>query len=1071
MMTRTTALVVTAPVVTALVLADTGTRARAVESALAAAGAQTRAPDRVLVIISPRSADASPAAEGADGDDAVDPGSIAARDEVEAVLRPARPGLRAALAAAGDHLAHDLLQRESSWLWLVPAGSDPGRRCLEELTRRAAQNAHIAAAGAKRVQARDGGSGRRRGGTAADAADGLVDVGLTLTRSARVVTGVDGGEIDQGQDDWRRDVLALPMDGLLLAEDALVRVGGLDPALPDRWAVVELCHRLWRGGYRVEVVPAARALAPVRGSTGAERRANRAGRLGTALAMRRAPFAVLALLLLPLGALWRALGAVMTHSPSTILDEIVGSLRAAVAGPGIIARSARAASRARTPRSRLAPLFLPRREAVRRSLGSLWTRTLADDERSRRIRRTTWGIAGTTHGADDADFGRHTAWTLALGVLAAVGTLIGLRPLLAGGDLGGGALVPLPADWHETLETAWASWIPSGQGARVAADPLIRLLGHLPVPGPLLVETILLGAIPCAALGAWWAAGALTRAVGGRLVLSATWALAPSLLEAVAQGRWPLALVHTLLPLWALAVARAVGLPHKRSQASVSAAAGAGLLLLVIGAVQAGLVVLAAAALAIIALLVPGRRVRLLWVLVPSLALHLPYLPRYLAHPRTLLAVGAQDGIGVGTDGASTLLDALRLAPGSGWQALAGTLGADGAAWAPLLLLIPVAACALAAPFLRGDAGTVGRLAALLTALGVGAAIVTVTVPTGVVDGQVLRAPANAAMSATLLALLLGAGCMIDALARRGARMSMLRRRATALAALVIGASTAALVLGWSLALPGALEVTRGELREIPAAAADQGRSEARTRTLVLGDGAARTGAVPARLVRAGGPDATQTSALSAARDLERARAQGTDGSAKDDAAVLRTTAALLASDTDPTGLQDLAVGYVLVPGDPEQDPALITALDTSSLLEKVTQGTGGSLWRVIDQHGRATIGATAPGQPREDLAASVIDVEAPVGAAPAMRTVSLAENRSAAWRASLDGRELEPVTVDGWAQGFLVPPDASGRLVITTDAPAVRLAQLLLALALALTALVAVPWRGRAHVPEERTP
>ena len=38
----------------------------------------------------------------------------------------------------------------------------------------------------------------------------------------------------------------------------------------------------------------------------------------------------------------------------------------------------------------------------------------------------------------------------------------------------------------------------------------------------------------------------------------------------------------------------------------------------------------------------------------------------------------------------------------------------------------------------------------------------------------------------------------------------------------MIGASTAALVLGWALALPGALEVTRGELREIPAAAADK---------------------------------------------------------------------------------------------------------------------------------------------------------------------------------------------------------------------------------------------------------
>ena len=33
------------------------------------------------------------------------------------------------------------------------------------------------------------------------------------------------------------------------------------------------------------------------------------------------------------------------------------------------------------------------------------------------------------------------------------------------------------------------------------------------------------------------------------------------------------------------------------------------------------------------------------------------------------------------------------------------------------------------------------------------------------------------------------------------------------------------------------------------------------------------------------------------------------------------------------------------------------------------------------------------------------------------------------------------------------------------------KLFAIVLALALALTALVAVPWRGRAHVPEERSP
>ena len=51
--------------------------------------------------------------------------------------------------------------------------------------------------------------------------------------------------------------------------------------------------------------------------------------------------------------------------------------------------------------------------------------------------------------------------------------------------------------------------------------------------------------------------------------------------------------VGALLPLLALCIGRAIGLPHKVSQASVSAAAGGGLLLLIIGAVSPVLVLLA----------------------------------------------------------------------------------------------------------------------------------------------------------------------------------------------------------------------------------------------------------------------------------------------------------------------------------------------------------------------------------------------------------------------------------------------------------------------------------------------
>src|SRR5699024_4761426 len=98
-------------------------------------------------------------------------------------------------------------------------------------------------------------------------------------------------------------------------------------------------------------------------------------------------------------------------------------------------------------------------------------------------------------------------------------------------------------------DAAWASWIPGGLGERGPGDSLVRLLGPLPVGGDLLIEGLVFAAVPVSALLAWWASGALTRAVGARLVISSVWALAPSLLTALAVGAWPLLLVHMLLPL------------------------------------------------------------------------------------------------------------------------------------------------------------------------------------------------------------------------------------------------------------------------------------------------------------------------------------------------------------------------------------------------------------------------------------------------------------------------------------------------------------------------------------------
>ncbi|GAA3822183.1 alpha-(1-_3)-arabinofuranosyltransferase domain-containing protein [Nocardioides panacisoli] len=45
---------------------------------------------------------------------------------------------------------------------------------------------------------------------------------------------------------------------------------------------------------------------------------------------------------------------------------------------------------------------------------------------------------------------------------------------------------------------------------------------------------------------------------------------------------------------------------------------------------------------------------------------------------------------------------------------------------------------------------------------------------------------------------------------------------------------------------------------------------------------------------------------------------------------------------------------------------------------------------------------------------------------------VSAPFNENEGWEASVDGRRLEPITVDGWAQGFVIPAGVSGTVVLT---------------------------------------
>ena len=1097
--------------ITAVVLLSGGVTAESSRAAVRAARTQTVIPDRLVAVL-PAAADADVLAQLEEHDSGVDHllttsagvGRAGALREVLDLLdtlapeppaedddpsdedaSPERPAGRRAADVDVDELerrrtqeATDLArvperlrrrrrrdgrraataQGDDSWLWILEEGSLPAADVLELELALLTRSPSTAVVGSKRVRRED------------DPAAGTAPEGGAprFTRAAplgRIVPGVDPGEIDQGQSDWRHDVLAVALSGMLVRERTLRDLGGLDPVLPAPWAEIDLCHRVWRAGERVVVQPAARTEVPAPSAPLLDRlREQRRGRLLVQLKHRSLPAALLLVLVLPLITLLRMAGDVAAVQPRRIPVELSAWAGAMRRTPGVLARGARARRRARVPRGRLAPLYLPLGESLRRTAADVWNRLFADDDRTRRIRRTTWGIAGTRHGIEDADYGRHVVWSGVVALGSLVLGLLSLSALFGRGELRGPGLLPLPASWRETWQAAWSSWVPGGLGTRGPGDPLVRLAGHLPVDGGLVVEVVVFAAVPAAALAAWWAGGALTRAIGARLALTVAWTLAPSLLTALAAGAWPLLLAHVLLPLLALAVGRAIGLPHKLSQASVSAAAAGGLLLLVIGAVQPALVVLAALALALLAVAVPGRRWRLLWVLVPSLALHAPYLGVYIDQPRTLLAVGGVPPLATAAPEPIALLGLWPVAPDAATSALSPLVGGALAPWLVLVPLVPVVLGALLSPLLAGPAGRAGRYALLLTAV----ALAGVWVARGVVvavDGSTpVTADLHLLLSAALLALCLGAGASFDALARRDPAMGRLRRGVTSLAGLGVAAVCVGTVAGWALLLPATLTVDRSETGEVPAAAADQGRTEARTRVLTLAQGA--DGTVSADLVVHGGDSAVQRAAVADARDAQRLASGEQLGTDPGSAALRGWIAALLGGGGEDTATSP-AVSYVLVRGDAEEQADLVAALDGSADLEKVTTTASGSLWRVVDAPVRAEV-RSGDEEAATPLASSTISAHGTVTAAGAERTVVLAERYDTGWEASIDGRALEPTLVDGWAQGFTLPAGSAGEIVVQRDQVLRPLWQALLYAGTGLTALIAIPWRARTRSAEE---
>ena len=154
-------------------------------------------------------------------------------------------------AAVAGALQHPVARRPVSgpgspsdpaveWIWLLHDDCEPAPDALEQMLRAASRNRSTAVLGPKLKDLSD----RRV----------LREAGVTVDRAGRRSTGIEPGEIDQGQHDGNRPVLAVSSAGMLIRRDVWDQVGGFDPNLPLMRDDIDFCWRVHAAGYDVRVI-------------------------------------------------------------------------------------------------------------------------------------------------------------------------------------------------------------------------------------------------------------------------------------------------------------------------------------------------------------------------------------------------------------------------------------------------------------------------------------------------------------------------------------------------------------------------------------------------------------------------------------------------------------------------------------------------------------------------------------------------------------------------------------------------------------------------------------------------
>ncbi|MFE4079686.1 glycosyltransferase [Paenarthrobacter sp. YIM B13468] len=899
------------------------------------------------------------------------------------------------------------------WIWLLHDDAAPAPDALAELLHAVERTTSVTVAGCKQL----GWDDDRH----------VVDVGLSTSRWAERLTLIDADEVDQGQYDARSDTFAVNSAGMLIRRDVWDQLQGFDPALPGSGDDVDFCWRNWLAGNRVVVVPSARMFHVEHRPHG----------LGTSSAARKAqihmrlkhtpwwnlPFQAVGALL---GAVVRLVLSILVKEPGYGFSQFTATI-AGLVRPLAIARGRRIAARTRrVHRSVVRGLQATSRE-VRANRRSLLEAIRPSEE-------TTVAsdlLAPEPSGDASDDFAalatNERGWVGTGAVVAALiafaVSFVGLFGLLRTGIVAGGGLLPLSESPSDIWANASSWWISLGAGLPGHADPFAYVLWLLSLfgggDGNSATVWLLILAMPLSAIGAWFAAGALTTRRRFRIVAALAWSGAPALLVAINQGRPGALVAHVLMPLLMLALIRASGsaigrahsvrAPFTRRPAPVlgkpgingtpswTAAAAAGLAMAAITASAPSLLGPITVVVVLVAVVLGTRGKTLWWSLLPSAALFIPYGISVLDRPRSLLG---DPGLPLSFDAAPLwqqfLGQPLAFDIDGGLTGL-GMFGPGAVPWAlvlALLVSVPVLLLAVAALFLPGKRTALARVFWLAALATLGSSWLMGHVATGVNNNVIVGPFTGPAVSAAgillLAAALLGADKIFAVPTRTPDTVrwkSPLRRIASGVAlALLVGGplagmaawagqnvlqplSEAPVAADTANALPSdtgnkpslgsARQVRPVDNGTLPATAVDRGQGPERTRTLVITSG--EQGAFTSSLMRGDGTTLDSLSTIASARTI--IGAPGREEIATDDAATasLRRAVATIVASTgvDPRNdLEQLGAGFVVLKA--ADDAAQLTAsrIDAVPGLVAVGQTDAGWLWRVTPRNSAAATAA-----------------------------------------------------------------------------------------------------------------